>query len=137
MSGLVQNILYRWQDISGIRGNASNLSLDQTRELSRLISNFYIHVINSFLPNCHTCWSLHITYCDVFQLSTTGCNIGCKTSFSEQGKLFLRLTCPAGTSTCPATLLNKGEIGLGPKHTCRAGQVRVLFSLPHCRFLPN
>ena len=36
--------------------------------------------------------------------------------FSEWGKLPVKLTCPAGTSTCPATLLNKGEIGLCPKH---------------------
>ena len=42
---------------------------------------------------------------------------------------------PFSTSTCPATLLNKGEIRYCPKNlTCRAGQVRVLFSLPHCRF---
>ena len=46
-------------------------------------------------------------------------------------KLPLKLTYPVGTFTCPATLFNKGEI------TCRAGQVRVLFSLPHCCFLSN
>ena len=37
----------------------------------------------------------------------------------------------------PATLLNKGNIGLSLNITCWAGQVRVFFSLPHCRFLPN
>ena len=34
----------------------------------------------------------------------SGCNIGCKTLFSEWGKLPLKLTCPASASTCPATL---------------------------------
>ena len=33
-----------------------------------------------------------------------------------QGKLLLKLTCPAGTSTCLAILLNKGEIGLKTLH---------------------
>ena len=69
--------------------------------------------------------------------SLTTCNIGCKTLFSERGKLPLKLTCPASTSTCPATLLNKGKIGFCPKHCLPSGQVRVLFSLPQCRFLLN
>ena len=51
----------------------------------------------------------------------TGCNIGCKTLFSERGKLPLKLTCPTSTSTCPATLLNKGKIGLCPKHNLPSG----------------
>ena len=42
--------------------------------------------------------------------SLSGCNIGSKTLLPEQSKLPLKLTCPADTSTCPATLLNKGEI---------------------------
>ena len=37
---------------------------------------------------------------------------GAKHYFSEWGKLSLLV----GTSTCPATMLNKGEIGLCPKH---------------------
>ena len=35
---------------------------------------------------------------------------------SELGMLPLKLTCPACTSPCPQTLLNKGEVGLCPKH---------------------
>ena len=46
----------------------------------------------------------------------SGCNIGCKILFSKRG-----LTCPAGISTCLATLLNKGEIGLRPKHYLPSG----------------
>ena len=42
--------------------------------------------------------------------SLSGCNIGSKTLLPERSKLPLKLTCPADTSTCPATLLNKGEI---------------------------
>ena len=64
--------------------------------------------------------------------------MGCKTLFSEWGKLSLKLTCPACTSPCPATLLNKGEIGLCPKHylLSRASQGLVqLAPLPF--FLPN
>ena len=38
------------------------------------------------------------------------CNIGSKTSLAKQVKLPLKFTCPAGTSTCPTTLLNKGEL---------------------------
>ena len=59
-------------------------------------------------------------------LLPTGRNIGCKTLFSEQGKLPLKLT-------CPTTLLNKGDIGLFPKHYLpnRASQgVVQLASLP-------
>ena len=50
-----------------------------------------------------------------------GCNIGYKTLFAERGKLPLKSTCPAGTSTCPATLFNKGCIGLCPKHYLLSG----------------
>ena len=67
----------------------------------------------------------------------TGCNTGYKTWFAEQGKLPLRFTCRAGTSTCRATLLNKGELHCedsAQNITCWAGQVRVLFCLPHCHF---
>ena len=49
-------------------------------------------------------------------------------------------TCPAATSTCPATLLNKGEFHCedsAHNGTPWAGQVRILFCLPDCRFLPN
>ena len=38
----------------------------------------------------------------------SGCIIGSKTLLAERGKLPLKLTCPAGTYTCPATRLNKG-----------------------------
>ena len=62
-------------------------------------------------------------------LRPCGCNIGCKTLFSERGKLLLKLTCPAGTSTCPATLLNKGEIGLSPKHCLLSGASLCLVQL--------
>ena len=59
----------------------------------------------------------------------SGCNIGCKTLFSERGMLASKLTCPAGTSTCPATLLNKGEIGLYPKHYLPSGACQGLIQL--------
>ena len=36
------------------------------------------------------------------------CIIGSKTLLAERGKLPPKLTCPAGTYTCPATRLNKG-----------------------------
>ena len=67
----------------------------------------------------------------------TGSNIGCKTLFSGRGKLPLKLTCTVGSSICPATVLNKVRLDFAQNITCRAGQVRVLFSLPHWRFLPN
>ena len=69
-------------------------------------------------------------------LEGTGCNIGCKTPISEQGKLPLKLTCPTGTSTCPATLL-KEILDFAQNITWWVGQVRVFFSLPHCRFMLN
>ena len=51
--------------------------------------------------------------------------------YLNRAKLPLKLTCPTDTSTCPATLLNKGDIlEFSQNITCRAGQVRVLFSLP-------
>ena len=49
--------------------------------------------------------------------------MGSKTSLAEQGKLPLKFTCPAGTSTCPATLLIKGELHCEDSArniTCRA-----------------
>ena len=49
--------------------------------------------------------------------------------FPERGKLPLKLTCPAGTSICPATLLNKGEIGLCPKHYLLIGASHGLVQL--------
>ena len=62
-------------------------------------------------------------------MKEAGCNIGCKTLFSEWGKLALKLTCPASTSTGPATLLNKGEIGLRPKHYLPSGASQDLVQL--------
>ena len=41
----------------------------------------------------------------------------------------LKLTCPAGTSTYPATLLNKDEIGLCPKHYLPGGASQGLILL--------
>ena len=49
---------------------------------------------------------------------------GAKHYFSDWGKLSLLV----GTSTCPATMFNIGEIGLCPIITCPAGQVRVLLT---------
>ena len=46
-----------------------------------------------------------------------------------QDKLPLNLTGPAGSSTCPATLLNKGEIGLSPKHYLTSGASQGLVKL--------
>ena len=64
--------------------------------------------------------------------------MGSKTLFSEQGKLPLKFTCSAGTSTCPATLSNKGVIGLCPKHYLPGGASRGLVQLaPLSFFLPN
>ena len=55
-----------------------------------------------------------------------GCNIGFKTLLAERGKLPLKFTYPAYTSTCPTTMLNKGELNC-----------RELFRLPDCYFLLN
>ena len=41
----------------------------------------------------------------------SGCNIVSKILVAQRGKLPLKFTCPADTFTCPATLLNKGELG--------------------------
>ena len=73
----------------------------------------------------------------VVNLSNAGCNIGFKTLFSERGKLTLKLTCPTGTSTCPATMLNKGEIGLCPKQNLPSGASQGLVQLAPLPFLPN
>ena len=62
-------------------------------------------------------------------------NIRSKTVLSQ---LSLKFTCPAGTSTCPAT--HKGELHCkdsAQNITCSSLQVKVLFCLPHCRFLLN
>ena len=70
----------------------------------------------------------------------SGCNIGPKTLLAKQGRIPLKFASPAGTSTYPTTLLNKGELhceGSTQNITCRVGQVRVLFCLPDCRFLMN
>ena len=51
---------------------------------------------------------------------------------AEQGQQPLKFTCPAGTSTCPATLLNKGEIqckDFAQNITCRVGLVKGLVLL--------
>ena len=59
----------------------------------------------------------------------TGCNIGCKTLLFERGMLPLKLTCPAYNTPCPATPLNKGEIGLCPKHCLPSGASQGLVQL--------
>ena len=67
------------------------------------------------------------------------CKIGSKTLLADRSKLPLKFTCPVSTSTCPATLLNKDELHYedsAQNKPCWAGQVRVLFCLPDCRFLP-
>ena len=46
-----------------------------------------------------------------------GCNIGAKTLLAKWGKLALKIACPASTSTCLATLFNKGEL-----HREKSGQ---------------
>ena len=38
------------------------------------------------------------------------CNISSKTLLAKRDKLTLRFTCPDDASTCPATVLNKGEL---------------------------
>ena len=64
----------------------------------------------------------------------SGCNISCKTLFSERGNLPIKLICPASTSTCPATLLNIGEIGLCRKHYLPSRASQDLFQLICFRF---
>ena len=62
--------------------------------------------------------------------ATGYCNIGCsKTLLSELGKLPLKLTFPAGSSTFPTTVVNKGEIGLCPKHYLPSGASQGLVQL--------
>ena len=41
-----------------------------------------------------------------------GCNIGSKALVAKRGKVPIDFTCPAGTSTCPATQLNKRWVSL-------------------------
>ena len=68
-------------------------------------------------------------------VALAGCNIGSKTLLDEHGKLptlalsLVPLPCLTKVSYIARTL---------PKDiSCRAGQVRVLFCWPDCRFLPN
>ena len=70
---------------------------------------------------------------------TPGFNIGSKTLLAEQGKLPIKFTCPASTSTCPATLLNKGELHCeDSKHYLPSGASLGLVLLASIRhFLPN
>ena len=55
-----------------------------------------------------------------------GCNVGSKTLLTEWGKTPLKSTCPSGTFTCPATLLNKGEDS-AQNITCRVGLAQFPF----------
>ena len=75
--------------------------------------------------------------CGTKMQNITGWNLGSKTLLAELGKLPLKFTCPDGTSPCPATQLNKGNLHFEENITCRAGQVWVLFYMDYCRFLPN
>ena len=60
------------------------------------------------------CYSEHDNYAISFKYFVrSGCNIGCL----------------VGTSTRPATLLNKGEIGLCPKHYLPSGASQGLVQL--------
>ena len=67
-------------------------------------------------------------------------NITCRA-----GQAALQFTCPSptplpGTSTCPATVLNKGKLHCednAQNITCGARQIRVLLLLPVCLFLPH
>ena len=73
----------------------------------------------------------------ILEFRKIGCNIVSKILFVERGKRPLKFTCPTGTSTCPATLLNIGELHCedsAQNITCRVGHVRVSFCLADCRF---
>ena len=61
----------------------------------------------------------------------SGCNIGSKTLLAELGKLSLKFTCPAGTSTCLTTLFNKGEL------LADWGELGSCSACPNIVFLPN
>ena len=63
-----------------------------------------------------------------------GCNIGSKTFLATWGTLPLKFTCPAGTSTCSAILLNKGELNC-PKHYLLSGANEGLVLLARLPFL--
>ena len=62
-------------------------------------------------------------------------------AFAEQGKLHLKFTCPTGTFTCPATLLNNGYIARtlpktllaeqGKLGTCSACLITVFAKFTH------
>ena len=96
--------------------------------------NHIMHIYHSiFMEKCiyHT-----LKYCHVNN-SFTGCNIGCKTLFSERGKLPSKLTGPAGTSTCPATLLNSGEIDFAKTLLAERGKSGSCSACPNAVFLPN
>ena len=73
-----------------------------------------------------------------------------KTLFSERGAVAPKIDFPLGHFHLPrhyhsggasgsarGTMLNEVESRLCPNITYRTGQVRVLFSLPHCPFLLN
>ena len=69
-----------------------------------------------------------------------GCNIGSKTLLAKRGKLPLTFTCPADSPTCPATLLNKGELQCEDsvqKHYLPSRASLGLVLLVDCHFLPN
>ena len=56
----------------------------------------------------HVCMNVCIYVCTYIFMYIQGAT-GSKTLLAEWGKLPLKFTCLAGTSTCPTTLSNKGE----------------------------
>ena len=95
---------------------------------------------NGKIPDCQSVFFTFLSVTRAYPLQPNGlmlpgCNIGCKTLFSERGKLALKLTCPDDTSTCPTTLLNKGEIGLCQKHYLPSGASQGLVQLAPLPFL--
>ena len=71
-----------------------------------------------------------VAYLNRISLHISGGHIGCKTLFSERGKLPVKLT-------CPVTLVNKGDIGLCPKHYLPSGASQGFVQLAQCPFLSN
>ena len=98
-----------------------------------------MYILDIFFFKTKLCYTKAYDEICFINLDYSWCNIGSKTLLAKQGELPLKLTCPINTSTCPATLLNKGESHCDDlkQFTCQAGQVRVLFSLPDYHFLSN
>ena len=77
-----------------------------TNYLTTLLQIFFQYVISLKVIIAST-----IDPDDTKRYPGTGCNVGSKTVlYAKWGKLPLKFTCPASTSTCPSTLLNHGEL---------------------------